>query len=128
MSTFEKVISYKSRVLRGTHHVIERVEKKATFNELNEMEQGQHKLHFKIMSLYRTRVLSDSEETKVAEIDTDILYDLTVLSVKSLAVVDDEFTEIDLREFLGCSLSILKFGMWFLENHILPFIKEYANL
>lgn len=128
MGTFERTIKYKSQVLRGAQHVIESVEKKVTFNELNDMDAAQHRLHFKIMSLYRLRILSDSDETKVAEIDTDTLYDLTVLSIKSLVILTDDFKEVDLKEFLACSLSILKFGMWFLEEHILPFIKEYANL
>lgn len=127
MGTFQKEIRYQSKELVGTHFQKVKKKRTVTFNELDETEQSQHRLHFRIMSLYKSKMsVVEGEETQV-QIDTDTLYDITVESIKKLVVLDEGFREIDLKEFLACSLATLKFGLWFLEEHILPFIKEYKD-
>jgi hypothetical protein len=126
MSTFKHEIRFKQNQLDGLEMKLRTVKKTVTFRELDETNKDQHRLHFRIMSLYKTKMEVD-ERTKTMSIDTDVLYEITVESVKLLAVVDDSFTEMEMKEFLASSIGVLKFGLWFLENHITPFILEYNS-
>lgn len=127
MSTFKYKINYLSTVFNETQTdvVKKRVEKVVQFKELDETNIEQHDLHFKIFSLYRTKT---SEFDTSVVIDTKILRELTVESIKLLVILDTDFTHVDLKEFLTSSLALLKFGLWFAENHILPFIRVYNTL
>lgn len=129
MNTFKKEISYKSKHF-DTHTskwIMKKIKKEVSFSELDETEQSQHRLHFRIMSLYKTKMsVIDGEKTGVY-LDSDTLYDITVEAVKKLAILDESFTEQDLKEFTLCSLSLLNFGQWFLGEHILPFIEGYNS-
>lgn len=130
MNTFKKEISYKSKHFdtAKSKWVMKKVKKEVTFSELDETEQSQHRLHFKIMALYKQKMaIIDGEQTGMT-LDTDTLYDITVESVKKLVVLDDSFNAQDLKEFTSCSLSLLNFGQWFLGEHVVPFIIEYNSL
>lgn len=123
MSTFIKEITYKSRQLSGHKWVKENVTKSVHFNELDETIKSQHKLHFRITSLWKTIGEGDEKQIKI---DSDSMYDITVEAIKQLVVVNENFTETDLAEFLSDSKALLKFGSWFTENHLIPFMKDSA--
>ena len=99
------------------------ITKTATFKELSAIDKTQHKLHFKILSL--TDILGKEEATDKVSIDTDVLYDLTVKTIKTLLVIDDKFTATDKEEFLSDSMALLSFGMWMLTEHTLPFFSKF---
>lgn len=103
-----------------------KVEKEVTFDELDETIKAQHRLHFKIIGLYKTEQSETTNEVKF-KIDPDTLYEITVEAIKVLAHVDETFGEGDLKEFLTDSLAILKFGRWFMGEHMVPFVIEYNN-
>lgn len=127
MSTFQHKIHYMSNVLDDEKGRVEkkRVDKIVHFKELDETDTNQHDLHFKLFSLYRTK--SNGIDSSVV-IDTTVLREITVEAIKLLVVLDENFTHVDLKEFLASSLGLLKFALWFAENHLLPFIRQYNEL
>lgn len=129
-NTFKKEISYKAKVFDTVKDrwVMKKIVKDVSFSELDETDTTQHRLHFRIMSLYKTKMSVVDGEKQGVYLDSDTLYDITVEAVKKLAVIDDSsFTAQDLKEFTSCSLSLLNFGQWFLGEHILPFIEGYNS-
>lgn len=126
MATFKHEIKYISNVLEGLEVKKKRIKKIVTFKELDETDIDQHDLHFKIMSLYQTKT-GLNEKDKTVKIDTKVLREITVESVKLLAVTDEHFTNVDLSEFLASSLGLINFGVWFLEAHVIPFVITYND-
>ena len=124
--TFKHKIKYSSKQMTASGWGKGKVEKEVTFDELDETIKAQHRLHFKIVSLYTAKPSDDTSEVQV-KIDTDTMYDITVEAIKILAHTDENFTEVDLKEFLADSLAILKFGRWFMGEHLVPFIVEYNS-
>lgn len=122
-ATFKHKVVFRSKTLKGTEVVKENTEKIVTIKQLDQGDTSQHRLHFMIMSLYRKKVSinGDDKETRM-EMDSDALYDITYRAIQILFVTDEYFTEIDLAELLADSMAILRFGLWFLETHVVPFI------
>jgi hypothetical protein len=96
------------------------VTKEAVFKALSKTDRSQHKLHFKIVSLYIDS--KENKETGNVKLDTDDIYDITVRCINQLLVVDGkDFTEGDKVEFLNDSGAIFTFGYWLLAEKITPF-------
>jgi hypothetical protein len=126
------------------NEVIE-VEKTATvtFNSLNRTDRSQHKLHFKIISLFEGMGESQKESLERATteyekdqamketelgIKTDVLYDITVKAVALLVVCDDNFTEHDKKELLNDSIALLNLGLWLFGNEFAPFFQKLVSI
>jgi hypothetical protein len=96
--------------------------KVATFKELNRTDKLQHKLHFKIISMFEGGG-KDAKENEVG-LNSDVLYDITVKSVNTLVELNEEFTQRDKEEFLQDSMALLTFGLWLFGNHFAPFFQK----
>lgn len=120
MDTFEREISFMSLQLNDANAFeLKLTSKTATFNELSRTEKEQHKLHFKIVSLF-TNAEKDEETGKI-NLDSDTIYDLTIKSIKQLLVINPSFTAQDKVEFLNDSGAIFNFGYWMLGEKVTPF-------
>lgn len=128
---FQKEISFLSRqaISGADNNTIEWqdviVNKVAHFKELKRTDRDQHKLHFKIISLFEMLNVQADEETGKVNISSDALYDLTVKCIKTLLVIDDQFTEADRNDFLSDSGAILQFSMWMLKEKLMPFFSLF---
>jgi len=129
--TFSREVTYLTAGFDGTNHVVTPVTKIVTFKELDSRDQDQHKLHFKIMSLYTSQPDQEDGEPVIkdgkrhVDVDTDKIYELTVAAIRKLVITDDtEFTKIDKQEFLADSKALLPFGMWFLTEKAFPFFHD----
>lgn len=98
------------------------VKKNATFKELNRTDPTQKKLTWKIMGIFEGSEI-DGENSSV-NINTDGLSDITDKYVKTMLLVNDEFTETNKKEFLLDNGSMMKFGLWALQEKITPFFSE----
>lgn len=98
-------------------HKHEIIKKTAIFEELSRTAKEQHKLHFKIVSVFSSSLKEDEKFT----LDSDGMYDLVVLAINKLLQVNENFTETDKKEFLLDSGAIWKFGMWLMGEKLTPF-------
>lgn len=128
VKTFVREMSWHSPSFDGTNHIVAPVTKEVTFKELDSRDPDQHKLHFKIMSLYTSGADEDQDGgdanvnvKRRINVDTDSIYDLTVAAVKKLLVVDQTVTKLDKQDILSDSKALLPFGMWFLTEKAFPF-------
>ena len=105
MKTFTKEIKWASYEFDATQNesVITEKSKTATFKELNRTDKEQHKLHFKLISLFEGLEKSKDEEGSVG-ISSDGLYDITVKAINTLLQINQDFTEADKKEFLNGKL------------------------
>ena len=117
METYEKEITFLSRQFVDGEWALVEISKIATFKELSRVAKDQHKLHFMLTTLFAGSSKDDGE----VKIDSDSLYDLTVKAIKTLLVINDNFTEGDKTEFLNDSGSILEFALWALREKFTPF-------
>jgi hypothetical protein len=127
MNTFTKDIPFLTSVIKDgtTEWTLEPIIKTATFKELSRTDRTQHKLHFKIISLFTGNPQNEDDDEKEKTLfDSDVVYDLTVKCIKKLLVVDEKFTATDKEEFLNDSGAIINFGLWYLSNKITPFFSE----
>lgn len=115
METYKKEISFLSQVLVGEQFESQEVKKVATFKELSRTDKDQHKLHFMLVSIFKS---NGNDEMKL---DSDQLYDITVKAISSTLITDENFTEQDKMEFLGDGGALIQFGMWLLADKISPF-------
>ena len=124
--TFDKEITWVGYDIdESTNSTVENVRTKiATFNELSRTNKSQHKLHFKIVSLFEGLEKEKGEENTTG-ISTDALYDITVKAINILSVPNPSFTEMDKIEFLNDSLALLNFGMFLFKNHFTPFFSNF---
>ena len=131
MEVFKKDITFLSMVLGEDNQTLQeqQVTKTATFSELNRRDKTQHKLHFMLVSIFKS---NGEDEMKI---DSDQLYDITVKAVKILLIVDSPnagditlanaiFTEQDKVEFLSDGGALIAFGMWLLKEKISPFFQH----
>lgn len=133
VKTFVREMSWHSPSFDGTNHIMAEITKQVTFKELDSRDEEQHKLHFKIMSLYTSSPSEDDDEPaklakegdkivkKRVNVDTDVIYDLTVSAIKKLLIIDETVTKMDKQEILADSKALLPFGMWFLTAKAFPF-------
>lgn len=126
MKTFEKEVSYVSwEVDTEKNESVETVvTKTATFKELSRTDRAQHKLHFKLISLFEGLEKEKDEENSVG-ISSDGLYDITVKAINILFVPTDGFTEQDKKEFLNDSMALLDFGLWLFKEQFTPFFAKF---
>ena len=117
METYEKEIIFLSNQLVNGEWAMVEISKTATFKELSRVARDQHKLHFMLTTLFA----GSSKDGGEVKIDSDSLYDLTVKAIKTLLVINDNFTEGDKTEFLNDSGSILEFALWALHEKFTPF-------
>ena len=125
MRTFEKEITWNTCEADEKGEVVE-VEKKkvAIFKELNKLDKLQHKLHFKIMSLFEGLEKSNDESDSLG-ISSDGLYDITVKAINILLITNENFTDMDKQEWLHDSLSLLQFGLWLFKEKFSPFFSKF---
>jgi hypothetical protein len=115
--TFTKEVSFLSRVLVGEAFEEQTVTKTATINEWSRTDKNQHKLHFMLVSIFKT----NGDKMVV---DSDQLYDITVKVVQTMFNIDANFNEQDCAEFLNDGGGLIQFGMWYMANKIAPFFSE----
>lgn len=127
METFQKEISFLSKVHDGEKWNSSEVVKTATFKELDRTDKLQHKLHFKIIAIFETFGVKKEEDPESAKIkiDSDGMYDLTVKAISTLLLPDQEFTVQDKTEFLNDSAAIMNFGFWLMAEKITPFFLTF---
>ena len=120
MENFTREIDFLSRQFESESNSFKEVSvtKTATFKELNRTERDQHKLHFMLISLF------ESNDQNKMIVDSDKLYDITAKTIKTLLIVDEQFTEQDKTEFLNDSGALFTFGIWLLKEHISPFFSR----
>lgn len=127
---FDREIAFVSKGFDGTNHTRDIIKKTATFRDLDVTEKVQHKLHFKITSIFKSRPLNEVEvvlqpgEIRQAKVDDEVLYELTLKAVQILWVETQSFSARDKEEFLSDSGAILSFGTWFLTEKVLPFFPQ----
>jgi hypothetical protein len=131
MQQFEKSISFTSKVFDETKisescngWIEDIVTKTATFKELCRTDKPQHKLHFKIVSIFEHFGVKESGAENI-KLDSDGLYDLTVKAINTLLIPDEKFTVQDKAEFLNDSAAIFTFGFWLLGEKIAPFFSTF---
>lgn len=128
-ATFKREVSYMSKRFvaneAGTDGTWkeELVTKEIEFRELDRTDRKQHKLHFKIVSLFTNG--DKDEDGGGLRLDSDTLYDLSQKAMKELAVLNEDFKEGDRNEMLSDSGAIFNFGYWFLGEKVTPF---FSNL
>ena len=98
------------------------VTKTATFKELKKTDVDQHKLHFKIIAIGESSTIGDDGRPVI---NTDAMYDLSVKTIKTLLIPDENFTAEDKKDFLGDSSAILAFGMWMWAEKFNPFFSKF---
>lgn len=125
-TTFKHTIEYKTRVMTAKGWEKQKIRKEIIFDQLDETIKSQHRLHFKIVSLYKSKTDKNTAEIEM-KLDPETLYDITTEAIRVLVHVDSDFSETDLKEFLSDSLGLLKFGRWFMGEHMVPFIVEYNS-
>lgn len=120
-NTFEKEISWATfEFSQESGKAEEAIKTKVVkFKELNRNDASQHKLHFKILSMFDS---SNPEEG--VNINSDALYDITKKAVNTLIIVDKEFTELDKRDLLNDSIGLLKLGLWLFGEKFTPFFAK----
>lgn len=124
MATFKKEVSFISSILDGAAITEREVKKAATFNELNRRDKSQRQLQFALVAIFPKSNKDGRESRSAIDIDSNTLVSITEDAVKTLLVTDIEFTDTDKAEFLADNMALLSFGLWFLENHIIPFVTK----
>lgn len=125
MEQFKRDISFISKVFDTETSQWEEkpITKSATFKDLSRTDKSQHKLHFKIISIFEHFGAKESEGD--VKIDSDGVYDLTVKAINTLLIPDPDFTVQDKAEFLNDSAAIFDFGFWLLGEKIAPFFSIF---
>ena len=135
MATFEKEITFLSKVFNADPAVNEfeekEVTKTATFKELDRRDPKQAELHGMILSIFVPSMDFDKEEEDEFDIEekkktvtTKALYDITVSFVRLMLVPDKEkekFTVQDKKELLLDNGAIYFLGYKLLSEKIMPF-------
>jgi hypothetical protein len=98
--------------------------KTATFKELNRTDKAQHKLHFRLISLFEG-LDKGKEDPDSIGISSDGLYDITTQAVKILLIENEAFSKIDKDEFLQDSIALLSFGLWLFKEKFTPFFSQF---
>jgi hypothetical protein len=134
MATFQKDITFLSKTPDSFNQETGKWEPKeiiktATFKELDPNDKEQHKLHFKIVSIFENfgeKEIGDDGNPKVT-INSDGIYDLTVKAIKTLLLPDENFTVQDKSEFLNDSGALFDFAFWLLPEKITPFFSKFKR-
>lgn len=130
MEQFKKEVTFLSKVFSQNEGdavgawVEEPISKKATFKSLSRTDRSQHKLHFKIISIFEHFGAKEGEQMKI---DSDGVYELSVKAIETLLITDKEFTDQDKIEFLNDSAAIFEFGFWLLGEKIAPFFSTFSK-
>lgn len=129
---FEQPITFMSQELDGSELVDKVVTKTAQFKELSRTQRDQHKLHFKIISVFSGASSNDSYigdgKTASFTIDTDVIYDLTTKFIRLNHIPNENFTIQDREELLQDSGGLATFGLWLLAEKISPFFSELMGV
>jgi len=118
MEKFEKEVKFLSLEFNGETNKWDEKEVTlvATFKDLDRRDKEQHKLHFKLVSLFNI-----SAEDGEAEISSDRLYDITSQFVKLMLIPTDQFTATNKNELLQDSGALFELGMWLMKEKLGPF-------
>jgi hypothetical protein len=103
---------------------VERV-KTATFKELNRTDETQHKLIFQISELFDSKSKKNEDGETDVDLNSAAFCDLIKKAVRDLLVTNQNFSEMDKREFLQDALGLMSFGFWMLQNHFAPFFSKF---
>lgn len=123
---FTKEINFIERVLVGDHFEMKPATKIATFKDLDRNDRSQINLQFNIVSLFPKRNEDGSESNAAINIVPSALASLAIDTISTLLVPNDAFTENDKKEFLADNIAILNFALWFLGEHISPFVAQLS--
>ena len=108
-----------------------------TFKELNEYDQDQQKLHFKISAIFEVAIgerddAVGSEKTKLT-LDTDTVHELTIKFINTCLITENEIgvkdsaRELDKKELLMSSKAVYKLGSWLLHEKFYPFFLQFRT-
>lgn len=129
MKTFTKEITWVGYDVdieaENPEQVLTERTKTATFKELNRTDETQHKLIFQISELFDSKSKKDENGDTDVDLNSASFCDLIKKTVKDLLIVDQNFTEMDKREFLQDALALMSFGFWMLQNHFAPFFSKF---
>lgn len=139
MRTFTKEIAVTSMEYSVTDEKVKPINKKRTFTfkELDEYDQDQQKLHFKLSAIFET-VFTESDEKvgkekKQFTIDSDGAHELVIKFINTCLVVEndrgevDPVKELDKKELLHNSKALYKLGSWLISEKFLPFFLLFQN-
>jgi hypothetical protein len=139
MKTFEKEISISTSDFNATTNKFEKVthKKMFTFKELDEYDQEQQKLHFKLSVIFE-RAITDNDEKIGSErteinLNTDQVHELTIKFINTCLITTNEqgesihSKEQDKRELLANSKSVYNLGSWLTHNKFYPFFLEFQK-
>lgn len=139
MKTFEKEIAVPSMEMNDEQTgIIPKLKKRMfTFKELDEFDQDQQKLHFKISAVFEAAFGESDEkigqEKRKITIDTDGVHELVMKFINTCLVTTnssgeiDAQKELDKRELLQNSKAMYKLGSWLVTNKFLPFFLGFNN-
>jgi hypothetical protein len=124
--TFTREIQFLSNTFDGEKAVQVTSKKVATFKELSRTDKKQHDLHFEIVGLMVSNKIEDEteedgEQKAKFKLDMSSVRGLVVNAIKTLLVVDANFTDVDKKEFLQDSGALLNFSLWFVPEKVTPF-------
>jgi len=141
IKTFTKEVSVPSMELNAEQTGVEPRNKKRvfTFKELNEYDQDQQKLHFKLNAVFESAFgVEDDEkigsEKRTITIDTDGVHELTLKFINTCLITSgedgtsDKQKEIDKKELLQNSKALYKLGSWLTTEKFLPFFLSFNSV
>ena len=139
METFTKDIFVPSQEYNTDSNKVEPISKKRTytFRELNEYDQNQQKLHFKLNAIFENAI-GESDE-KVGEgkrkitVDSDGVHELLIKFINTCLITvndsgeKDEKKELDKKELLMNSKALYRLGSWLVAEKFLPFFLSFRS-
>lgn len=101
-----------------------------TFMELDQTDRDQHLYHFDVMAFFGGKKKKPGADEDVLNpvFDAQGVYDLTAKYVKKFTVLSETFTAGDREEILNDSGALLNFGLWLVEEKIVPFFRKLRTV
>ena len=134
MNTFTHEVSFASKDFNPKTDKVETTNKKRifTFKELDEYDQDQQQLHWKINFVFEAAIGENDEKLgtgkKKIQIESDAAHELVVKFVNNCLVTDgDKQKELNKKELLMNSKALFKLGTWLIYEKFLPFFLIFRS-
>ena len=137
MKTFTKDIFVPSQEFNTDSNQVEpkKIKRTFTFRELDEYDQDQQKLHFKLNAIFENAIGESDEkvgeEKRKITIDSDGVHELVIKFINTCLITvndsgeKDDKKELDKRELLMNSKALYKLGSWLVAEKFLPFFLTF---
>lgn len=102
------------------------VKKTIRFQELDQCDRDQHKVHFLIMGYYMGEGMTPKKKRQVV-IDPEFAMELAQTYLTEMTVISKEFTATDRELALNDSGCLLKLALWLIPKKVLPFFLELTK-